>query len=302
MRKFILTVFTSFALGSLVMGADKTPSALDQQIQQANDAYRSGRFGEALTIVSAEVKKAPNNLDIRMFRAQLLGALAKRAGTTEVALKFNAGAAADYSEVIRLQPRSEVAYQERGSAHFRQAMIEESIKDWDKYIELKPESEPYHWQRGIAHYYAGRFADGRKQFEMHQTVNSADVENAVFHYICTARSLGIERAKKDLIPIAGDRRIPMMEIHGLYAGKNTVEEILKQANTGTPDAVEHQAFYAHYYIGLYFESHGQNAKGREHIMKAAQLAANAGYMGDCAKVHAMLLKRTEKKKAASAKK
>jgi hypothetical protein len=32
------------------------------------------------------------------------------------------------------------------------------------------------------------------------------------------------------------------------------------------------------------------------------LAANAGYMGDCAKVHAMLLKRTEKKKAASPKK
>ena len=47
---------------------------------------------------------------------------------------------------------------------------------------LRPDQEPAHWKRGISYYYAGRFDEGRKQFEGYQTVDDNDVENAVWRY------------------------------------------------------------------------------------------------------------------------
>ncbi len=53
--------------------------------------------------------------------------------------------------------------------HFRLGMIDESIKDFDAVIEMNKDLKPYLWQRGIALYYAGRYAEGQEQFEVHQT-------------------------------------------------------------------------------------------------------------------------------------
>ncbi|HCQ37712.1 MAG TPA: hypothetical protein DIV39_01030, partial [Verrucomicrobiales bacterium] len=71
----------------------------------------------------------------------------------------------------------------RGIEHFFAGRITESLKDWDRVVKMVPQQAPHHWQRGIALYYAGRFKEGVKQFEIHQTVNGTDVENAVWHFI-----------------------------------------------------------------------------------------------------------------------
>lgn len=184
------------------------------------------------------------------------------------------------------------AYQQRGSMHFRMGHIAESLADFDKLLELRPDQKPYHWQRGIALYYAGKFEDGQKQFELHQTVNSNDVENAAWHYLCVARRDGVEKARKLLIKIEGDQRVPMMEVLAMFAGRAKADDVLAAARVGAPAEKElnQRLFYAHLYIGLYYEAAGDAKLAREHIELAATKYAGDDYMSDVARVHLKLMK------------
>jgi lipoprotein NlpI len=104
----------------------------------------------------------------------------------------------------------------------------------------------------------------------------------------------VEKARASLIPIEGDSRVPMKQIHELYAGKVKPEDVLKAARAGnpSPERSQHQLFYAHLYLGLYFEALGDTKKAREHISKAAREFNNSEYMGDVARVHWELLERS----------
>jgi len=201
----------------------------------------------------------------------------------------------DYDQALKLDPRNPEAWQHRGIVHFKLAQIDESISDFDQFIKLMPAQAPFHWQRGICYYYAGRFKEGRKQFELHQTVNPNDVENAVWHFLCVARSAGLDQARAALIPIREDSRVPMMEIHALFRGKATAEEVLKAARAGDPGGPELQRrlFYAHLYLGLYSEVTGEATRAREHITKAAHEHGGADYMSDVARVHLILRDRNK---------
>ena len=106
----------------------------------------------------------------------------------------------------------------------------------------------------------------------------------------------MEKARAALIPIAADSRVPMMKVHELFAGKATPEDVLKAAESGSPKLEQRnrQLFYAHLYLGLYYEAAGDLAKTREHIYKASTDLTSDEYMGDVARVHAGLLKRQSK--------
>ena len=181
----------------------------------------------------------------------------------------------------------------RGELHFKLGQFKESIADFDRVLSLAPPQAPHHWQRGIALYYAGRFEDGRKQFELHQTVNSNDVENAVWHYLCVARTQGVEKARAALIDIKGDGRVPMMEIYALYQGKLKPDDVIKAARAGdpAPAKLRNQLFYAHLYLGLYFEAAGDEKQMREHILKAVDEFSEDHYMGDVGRVHAAIIRK-----------
>jgi len=172
-----------------------------------------------------------------------------------------------------------------GVAAFYDANPKESVAAFDKLIELAPEAKPQLWQRGLSLYYTGDYKAGREQFEVHQTVNTTDVENAAWHFICVARAESVEAARKVLIPIEGDSRIPMKEVHGLFAGKGSVETVLAAAESGEGDDLKNHRCYAHLYLGLYFEALGDEAKAKEHMLKAAKDYAMDHYMGTCAQVH-----------------
>jgi lipoprotein NlpI len=198
---------------------------------------------------------------------------------------------------LAADPQNAVAYQQRGAAHFRLGHIAESITDFDKYLELRPDEKPQHWQRGIALYYAGRYEDAAKQFELHRTVNPEDVENAAWHYLCVARAAvaggedakkAVEKARALLISTKADRRVPMMNVQALYAGKVTPEDVLAAAKAGKPgeEELKDRLFYAHLYIGLWHEAAGEAEEAKKHIALAANEYARDHYMGDVARVHA----------------
>ena len=189
----------------------------------------------------------------------------------------------------RIQEEESVGfYHRRGSQYFELGKFKEAIADWDRAIELDPRLEPRHWQRGIAYYYAKEYQKGVDQFELHQTVNSQDVENAVWHFICNVRLNGIETARKELIPIQYDSRVPMNEVWNLFAGKGTVEDVLDAANRPSPYQRQ-QLCYAHLYLGLYFEALEKSDLAKHHILLAANEYSMNNYMGMVANVHAKML-------------
>jgi hypothetical protein len=136
-------------------------------------------------------------------------------------------------------------------------------------------------------YYAARYRDCRAQFESHRTVNSDDVENAAWHFLCVARAESPQAARAALLPVGPDSRIPMREVYEMFKGSTTPDAVLKAAGT-RPQA----RFYAHLYIGLYSEATGDAARAREHIELAAQpqFEDAGGYMHMVAVVHQTRLK------------
>jgi len=192
-------------------------------------------------------------------------------------------------EAIQKFPKTELAWYLRGRENFRAGKIKESLFDFDHYVKLLPKVESQQWERGISCYYAGEFKKGAKQFEDYQTFHNQDVENSAWRYLCVAKSEGVEKARANLLPIESDRRVPMMEIYGLYQGKKTPEDVLAAAKD------DNQAqFYAHLYIGLWQEVAGHAAEAKTHILEAEKHKI-AHYMWDVAHVHADRLRADEKK-------
>ena len=212
--------------------------------------------------------------------------------------KAHAKAELDYTAAIKREPDNANLYQQRGVVRFFQLKFTESLADFDKFIEMMPSREPYHWQRGLVHYYAGKYKAGRKQFESHQTVNTQDVENAVWHYLCISKIDGVKEAEKHFIKITSDRRVPLKEIHALFAGKGTERQVLDAIKAGDPGpaALARGQFYGHLYLGLYFEAQGNKKKSTDYIAKATKGHEAHGYMGQVARVHHEWLQQKLKNK------
>lgn len=219
----------------------------------------------------------------------------------EVMTAFQSG---DFDTVIELTPGiagesrwvrvRATALQRRGEERFFDGDIAGSIADFDAFIALYPDQDPHHWQRGLSYYYAKDFAKGKAQFERHQTVNTQDVENAVWHLLCAVRVPGgdLEKAQAEFIPIERDSRIPMKEVHDLFGGRGSVEAVLEAAKPDDErilsDSERNHLCYAHFYLGLYFEATGKTEKSAEHIRLAAFTYPMDHYMGKTARVHAKL--------------
>src|SRR5262249_55171572 len=155
-------------------------------------------------------------------------------GIVHEALENHKEAIADFDRMLAIDPKEAEAYNHRGSEQFKLGHLAESLADFDRFLELRPDERPGHWKRGITLYYLGKFDEGRKQFEGYEKVDTNDVENAVWHYLCTARLLGADKARASLLKIGKDARVPMMEVYALFGGKAKPEDVLAAAEDDRP--------------------------------------------------------------------
>jgi lipoprotein NlpI len=251
---------------------------LDPQmnLRDAESFFRQGQYERALAAASEVIERDRSEAEPYRVRAAAYEALGR-----------HERAAADWSRYIELRPSDAAAYQARGVVNFKAGKIRASIADFDRYLKAHPEREPHHWQRGIAYYYAGEFKKGVRQFEIHRTVNPQDVENAIWHYLCKARTDGTDTAQVGLIEIAGDRRPWAMIVYRLYQGRATPEQALAQAAQldGSDEERQINLFYANLYVALFFEAEGDAEKARQAMATAVQKFPCSHYMGDVARVH-----------------
>ncbi|MBI3869264.1 MAG: tetratricopeptide repeat protein [Verrucomicrobia bacterium] len=274
-------------------GAEKRPKeekpviTAESVLREAQTAYGRGDKAQALSLINKAVQMAPDNSRVFFARARYHSGQGESAKAVE-----------DFDKVLKLDPSDADSYQLRAIEHFLLSHIADAVTDFNQYVTLVPSHAPYDWQRGIALYYGDKFAEGRQQFEQHQTVNAQDVENAAWHYFCISRLEGPEKARVLLLPVSADSRVPMMEIYALLQGSGSEEKIMAAAAAGNPSpaTLNRQLFYAHLYLALYYEAHKDAQKSAEHTEKAAALASKDDYMGKVALVHAKLRKQEKKRK------
>ncbi len=171
---------------------------------------------------------------------------------------------------------------DRAVVEFEAGRFTESAVLFDRLAAAVPDRAAHLWQRGIALYYAERYADCRRQFEVHRTVNPDDVENAAWHFLCVARAESPAAARAALLPVGPDSRPPMREVYEMFRGTLTVEQVLAAAGAQTG-----AQFYARLYIGLFFEARGMADQSLPQLRLAAddRFKDVGGYMQMVARVH-----------------
>ena len=174
------------------------------------------------------------------------------------------------------------AVMEKAADDFRAGRITAAVQGFDRAALLAPAEAPFMWQRGIAQYYAGQFRECARMFATHRTVNPDDVENAAWHFLCVARAESPEAARRQMLPVGPDSRVPMREVYRMFRGEITQAQVMNAAGSD-PSA----QFFARLYIGLYLEATGNRDAGRAQIEIAAEdrFARVGGYMHDVARVH-----------------
>jgi lipoprotein NlpI len=255
----------------------------DEFVRQARASLKKGDAAAALAAANKAVAADPKSAEAVFVR-----------GDAYAAQRKHAEAIKDFDRALELDPKYVLAVDRRGGERFKLGQIDESIADFNAYLKVFPKEEPAHWRRGISFYYAGKYAEGAKQFFDGQAAFGADVENVFWHFLCNARKDGIEKARKNLIGLQGpDARVPMMQVHDLLQGKLKPEDVIKAAETADlKDARRTEAlFYAHLYVGLYYEAAGDEAKTRDHIAAAVEKYPIGHYMWDVANVHLARMKK-----------
>jgi lipoprotein NlpI len=214
-------------------------------------------------------------------------------GRLHASNREHASAIADFDRVLQMEPRAKEVYLFRGFEHFKLSHFDRAIADFDAFVQAVPSQGPYQWQRGIACYYAGRYEDARRQFELHHTVNSNDVENVIWHFASVARARGLDAARRAVLRIQLEPRGFVRQLHDLLTGQAKPEEVLKAATDSYSSRAQRQQqeFHAHFYVGLYYELIGDAKKARHYITQAAEDFALDTYMGSVARVHADLLRK-----------
>ena len=275
-----------FLAQALVAGGAYVAQCQDRDSDSANaaaTALRSGNAAQAVEIATRVLGQAPTpDREALWIRANAYESLEQYTEATR-----------DYRRLADLDPSQTRLLLDLGGAAFKAADMGTSIEAFDRAAQLDQSVEPHLWQRGIAHYYAERFADCIRQFETHRTVNPRDVENSAWHFLSVAASKGFDEARTALIPVEGDTRVPMMEVFALFEGKSSVEDVLRAADrASSAGRGSAPSFYAHLYLGLFYEARGDAALAAEHVSKAVEFRQPRNYMWQVARVHQALRSRS----------
>ncbi len=268
-------------LAVLPMSAIRADDDAKKLLEEATAAFQDGKFKDAAQLAEQATKADPKNTEAPF----LAGSAYSRLREQDAAIKA-------FTIALDRNPKLTIANDRRGDAYLKSGQWKKAIADFDIFLEAQPKFAADHWRRGIALYYAGRFDDGRKQFDLHRTVNPEDVENSAWHYLCNARANAPEKARKDLIPVSKDTRVPMKQVLELFAGKLKPQEVIDAAENAKLEGKELTSarFYAHLYVALFYESEKDDKKALEHITAAVEKYKIGDYMWDVGDAHLKLLK------------
>lgn len=247
-----------------------------QQIARGYAAFQKGDDVEAEKRARAVLQVSPYN--VRAL--SLLGQIYEQRREYRNALN-------QYDVIVARQPLSAAAYDRRGAIQFLLNRMDEALADFDKAIELEPKRKTDHWRRGITLYMLGRFPEGAEQFAAGREVFADDVENALWHFACVARSQGLDEARRQMFPLGNEARIPLREMHGFYRGEKTKDDVAAAIRAGEPEPAELRTrmMYGHLYFGLYHDLLGEKDEAMRYYADLVDKFGDGSYMWEAGRVH-----------------
>ena len=159
----------------------------------------------------------------------------------------------------------------RAEVLFRLGRFKEAVRDYDAAIQFgRPHDQDSCWERGLAQYYAGDFRGGRDQFSRFHGVDSLDIENGLWRFLCIAEDEGIANAQETMLEYRREVRNPFPALLALYLNRGSADAVLEDARSDTSSAEELTVnlFYAHYYLGKYYEIIDQRDRALTHVREA----------------------------------
>lgn len=162
-------------------------------------------------------------------------------------------------------------HHKRAEILFRLGRFTEAVRDYDTAARFgRPHDEDSCWERGLAQYYAGDIRGGREQFSRYHRVGSLDIENGLWRFLCIAEEEGLAKARETTFEYPRKVRKPFPALLALYLDKGSVNAVLEEARRGTSSVEEltTNLFYAHYYLGKYYEIVDQKDRALTHVRKA----------------------------------
>ena len=281
-----------FAVGLFLVAGIAVAQTSNEWLVRAAAAWKEEAFDKAFEFADKAIAADPQNKGGYLFRAALRE---EHPGKDRIAALKEA--LADYTAALKIDPKDIGALQSRGGINFKLGKFDASVADFDAFLVERPDARKQHWQRGISLYYAGKFDEGAKQFAAYQDHDSNDVENAVWCFLCMAKSEGIPKARAAMLKIGDDRRVPMRQVYELFMGQKTPAEVLAAAAMASDAKTKTgQLFYAHLYLGLWYDATGDRTKALDELDAAMLEHAPSAYMGDTARVHRDFLRAKDAKK------
>ena len=268
----------------------------EEFLKRAQDAILRGETEEALKFASRAVLADQTNFVGYKFRGELNAQLRK----------FDA-AVMDFTMAYRHAPHRLELLRLRARTQFKAGRLHDAIADWEMFTKRQPDvsQDPYLFTLGIAYAIAGRDEDARKRFEWYDVVQGNDAEAAAWHFLAVARHSGVAAARERLLEITEDKRIPLMQVYAMLRGELRPGRVLAAARAGepTPREQERSMFYAHLYLGVFFEATGKPGLARVYLRRAAAGEAigdvTMDYMREVARVFADELDHREETEMAA---
>ena len=270
---------TVVILGSVFAEAQQEPPPVpfpkveqEELFLQAIEALDTGKTDTMVQLLDRAVPLDPNNPFAYVKRGQLFDLIGN-----------NSRAVEDFSKALAYRPAFADVYQMRGCNQFKLGNVNAAVQDWQAFLQLKPDKEAEHWQICVGFALLGHYEEARKRFDWHSTTNTQDLEVAFWHFLCVARTEGLEVARERIKSAPEEKRVPMTELHALFAGKGTEADVWLAVERGTPEKAERakREFFAHYYLGLLRQSEGKLDEAKQSVKEALSIAkANDGFIGD----------------------
>ncbi len=185
-----------------------------------------------------------------------------------------------WNKRLRTYPFEARSYIYRGMTYFKLNRLISSLQDFNQAEKLNPQLTPYLWQRGLTYFYLGKYAQGARQFELDLSIQSQDIEETLWYFLCLAQLEGVDVAKECLLSVKYDPRLIIRQIYQFFAGQCNLSTVLKIAQEEGLRGL----FYGNLYIGLYYEAYGNYERSQFHIQEAIKHKTN-DYMWHLACVH-----------------
>jgi lipoprotein NlpI len=246
---------------------------------------------EKTVTIAFDAKGKASILKVRSASARELADRAKaqqlfESGATKASNGDRAGAIADYTRAIKLDPKNVDAYNNRGTEKQNAGDVAGAFADFSRAIEINPLDPNPYYNRGAIYFLKRDWKKALSDLRRHDELNEEDEDAPPVIWAAQARLGEKEAADRELSGFVADhpeQADPFnTKIENFLLGKISEQDLLAAADSVDEKKRPEQQCEAWYYAGLKRMLNGDKAGAAEAFSKSVATGAKTVYECDFA--------------------